>query len=266
MFWVFVFRIPYLWIRSHFPARPKHYLAVAAIAKNEGRYFDEWIKWHKKLGVEKFYIIDNDSADNTEKILQPYVKSGLVEYKKMSGPRMQIPAYDYILRHHRRDARWIAFIDLDEFIVPKKHRNIQEYLKQFENASAVEINWLCYGSGGAKKRTTGDVMKRFRAHSCPEHIENRTVKTIVNPMRTAAFMSVHRPILARGYSVDANGNPGGHNFRSRAPAAQDTIRINHYAVKSYEEFLDKRSRGRARALDKRGDNYFKKFDLNDVTD
>lgn len=34
----------------------KYYLTVCAIAKNEGEYFEEWIEWHKKMGVEKFYI------------------------------------------------------------------------------------------------------------------------------------------------------------------------------------------------------------------
>ena len=40
---------------------PKYYLAVCAIAKNEGPYFKEWIEWHHKQGVEKFYIYDNES-------------------------------------------------------------------------------------------------------------------------------------------------------------------------------------------------------------
>ena len=35
---------------------PKYYLAVCAIAKNEGPYFREWIEWYLKQGVEKFSI------------------------------------------------------------------------------------------------------------------------------------------------------------------------------------------------------------------
>ena len=30
---------------------PKYYLAICAIAKNEGPYFKEWIDWHQKQGV-----------------------------------------------------------------------------------------------------------------------------------------------------------------------------------------------------------------------
>ena len=48
---------------------PRHYLAVCAIAKNEGAYFAEWIEWHLSQGVEKFYIYDNESTDNTREVL-----------------------------------------------------------------------------------------------------------------------------------------------------------------------------------------------------
>ena len=59
---------------------PKHYLAVCAIAKNEGPYFKEWIEWYLKQGVEKFYIYDNESTDCTKEVLAPYIESGVVDY------------------------------------------------------------------------------------------------------------------------------------------------------------------------------------------
>ena len=39
---------------------------------------------------------------------------------------------------------------------------------------------------------------------------------------------------------------------------------NHYAVKSYEEFLAKRARGRARINTLRDFGYFDLYDLNDI--
>ncbi|MDR0796472.1 MAG: glycosyltransferase family 92 protein, partial [Tannerella sp.] len=58
---------------------PYYYLTVCAIAKNEGPYFKEWIEWHQKIGVEKFYIYDNESGDHTKEVLEPYIESGLVD-------------------------------------------------------------------------------------------------------------------------------------------------------------------------------------------
>lgn len=244
---------------------PKYYLAVCAIAKNEGPYFKEWIEWHRKMGVEKFYIYDNESSDCTREELAPYIDSGLVEYNYFPGRRRQLAAYDDCLENHRFDARWIAVIDLDEFIVPVKDKSIPAFLKRFENVPVVEINWLVYGSGGAKKKMPGGVMERFKRHSLPGHILNRHVKSIVSPRRVFSMIGCHEVARISGKAFDSHGSPINRNFHDREPQ-QDVIRINHYAVKSYEEFLSKRARGRARCKDKRGLEYFSQYDLNDMGD
>ena len=242
---------------------PKHYLTVCAIAKNEGAYFEEWIEWHKNLGVEKFYIYDNESTDNTKEVLKPYIESGLVEYRFFPGHRMQLAAYDDWFENYRLEANWLAVIDLDEFIVPKKDQTIPEFLKRFEDFSAVEINWLIYGSGGAKEKENGKVMERFKKHSHPNHILNKHVKSIINPRKVCCFIGSHEATRIIGDATDSHGNRITKCFHNRKPQ-QDVIRINHYAVKSYEEFLEKRARGRARTLGQRSLDYFAMFDLNEV--
>ena len=244
-------------------APQRYYLTVCAIAKNEGPYFQEWIEWHKKMGVEKFYIYDNESDDNTREVLAPYIETGLVDYLFWRGKKQQLPVYDDCMDKRRLEARWIAVIDLDEFIVPIKDKTIPEFLKRFENFSVVEINWLIYGSGGAKVKEAGSVMERFKYHSAPSHTSNRHVKSIVNPRRIFSFVGCHEAARLSGRAADSHGLPIIKNFRDRQPQ-QDVIRINHYALKSYEEFLSKRNRGRARTLKYRDFDYFEKYDLNDI--
>ena len=244
---------------------PKYYLAICAIAKNEGPYFQEWVEWHRNMGVEKFYIYDNESSDNTKEVLAPYIASGLVEYNFWPGMKQQLPAYDNCLEKHRLDTHWIAVIDLDEFIKPIKDKSIPAFLKRFEDFSAVEINWLVYGSAGAKTKENGGVMGRFKQHSKPDDWVNRHVKSIVDPRRVFSFIGCHEVARASGYTADSHGNVVEKHFRDRKPQ-QDVIRINHYAVKSYEEFLQKRARGRARALETRDLGYFGWLDLNDITE
>lgn len=242
---------------------PKYYLAVCAIAKNEGPYFREWIEWHRKQGVEKFYIYDNESKDCTKEVLSPYIESGLVEYNYWPGQKQQLAAYDNCFEKHRTEARWIAVIDLDEFIVPIKDKNIPDFLHRMEKFSSVEINWLVYGSGGAKKQLPGDIMDRFRKHSLPEHRLNTHVKSIVDPRRVCTMTGCHEAARISGKAADSHGVPLKKGFRDREPQ-QDVIRINHYAVKSYEEFLAKRARGRARINMLRDFSYFEQYDLNDI--
>lgn len=241
----------------------QYYLAVCAIAKDEGPYFEEWIEWHKNLGVEKFYIYDNESSDNTREILAPYIESGLVEYTYFPGDRMQLAAYDDCFEKHRLEARWIAVIDLDEFIVPVK-QTIFDFLKRLESFPVVEINWLIYGSGGAEKKEPGTMMERFKKHSHPNHVLNRHIKSIVDPRRIFSFIGAHEAARISGKSVDSHGDIIKKGFRDREPQ-QDIIRINHYAVRSYEEFIEKQARGRASGKARTvKPQYFDKYDLNDI--
>ena len=250
----------------HNECRPtEHYLSVCAIAKNEGPYFKEWIDWHLSQGVEKFYIYDNESADNTRDVLEPYILRGVVDYTYWPGRKRQLAAYDHCLQHHRLSSRWMAFIDLDEFIVPLNDPSIPHFLKRFEAFSAVEINWLVYGSSGMKTKMPGTIMNRFKRHSKPDHPLNRHVKTIVNPRRVFNMIGCHEAARISGYAADSHGNRIRKNFHDREPQ-QDVIRINHYAVKSYEEFAGKRARGRARTTSLRTDEYFTQYDLNDIED
>lgn len=243
---------------------PKYYLSVCAIAKNESPYFKEWIEWHLNHGVDKFYIYDNESTDNTKSILKPYIKSGIVDYKYWSGHRRQLAAYDDCLKNNRFSSRWIAFIDLDEFIVPIKDASIPKFLVRFESFAAVEINWLIYGSSGRKTKTPGTMMERFKFHSKPDHYLNRHVKSIVDPRRVFTMIGCHEAAKISGYIADSHGHPIKKHFRDREPQ-QDIIRINHYAVRSYEEFIEKQARGRASGTQKTvKPEYFNQYDLNDI--
>jgi len=248
---------------NHDHTSPKNYLAVCAIAKNEGPYFREWIEWHLKQGVEKFFIYDNESTDETKEVLAPYVEKGIVEYNYFPGRKRQLAAYDDCLERHRLDVRWLAVIDLDEYIVPVKDQSISDFLHRMEGFASVEINWLVYGSGGAREKREGDVMQRFKKHARLEHSLNCWVKSIIDPRQVCTMIGCHEAARISGSAADSHGNKITTHFRDRN-SLHDVIRINHYAVKSYEEFLSKRARGRARVNTMRDTSYFEQYDLNDI--
>jgi len=122
---------------------------------------------------------------------------------------------------------------------------------------------LVYGSGGAKTKEPGGVMERFRYHSLPEHRLNTHVKSICDPRRVCTMTGCHEAARISGLAVDSHGEPLKKVKGERTPQ-QDIIRINHYAIKSYEEFLNKRARGRARTTSLREMSYFETYDLNDI--
>lgn len=47
----------------------KYTTSICAIVRNEARYILEWIAYHKAVGIDHFYIYDNQSTDETTDIL-----------------------------------------------------------------------------------------------------------------------------------------------------------------------------------------------------
>lgn len=257
-------------------------LAVAAILKNEGHYLKEWLDYHLLAGVDHFYLYDNDSTDNYAEIIAPYVEADLVTSKKISGGSAQFAAYDDAVQSHRFACRYMAFIDLDEFIFPKATTDtitatLDDVLKNFPDASGLAINWQLYGSNGQETADySRGVLERFTRRAPVDWIVpiphrdipggNAQVKTVANPRRIFYFTSAHFPIYFAGnYSVNERG---GHvDSYCNSPVTAERLVINHYNVKSREEFIGKLGKGRAdKSANYFSAEWFDMYDRNEIFD
>jgi len=140
-------------IRFRKPSSSQKYdLSVVCIIKNEGRYIEEWIQFHKLVGVQHFYIYDNDSDDNTKELLTPWIENGDITYTFWPGKGRQLDAYNDTLRRYRNDSKYLAVIDADEFLMPINKVDIKERLDEIissnSHAGGVAINWCMFGSSG----------------------------------------------------------------------------------------------------------------------
>ena len=97
------------------PEAPR-YLAACLIYKNHASFLREWLEFHMLVGVERFYLYDNGSTDDHEEVLAPYIEEGIVLLHQWPGAQRQFAAFDHCVETYRNDARWIAFIDVDEFL------------------------------------------------------------------------------------------------------------------------------------------------------
>ncbi len=255
-------------------------LAVVAIFKNEGKYLKEWLDYHLLAGVEHFYLYNNDSSDEYAQVLAPYVEKNLVTLTNISGKGIQMPAYDDAIEKHRFECRYMAFIDLDEFIYPKTGQSISEVVDEIfsrkNDAAALGINWQCFGSNGEDKADySRGVLERFTRRAPSDWfiilskeimIGNVLMKSIVNPRRVDCWWSPHYANYFRNlYSVNSNGVKTLHACSH--PIAADKIVINHYHTKSREEYANKVSRGDAFFLiNKRSMENFDKYNHNEEFD
>jgi Glycosyltransferase family 92 len=231
-------RIGYLRARRPPPlgTRPPLELAVCAIFRNEARYLAEWVAFHRLQGVERFYLYDNLSTDDWRSELAPEIASGVVEVVHWPLEPGQMPAYDDCLERHRADARWIAMIDIDEFLFSPTGRPLPDVLRGFDTHPGVAVNRRFFGTNGHRRPPGGLVTESYPMRSRDDDPSNVLVKSIVCPRMTLGAHSAHTFRL-RGIPVGEDGLPTPR--AAREPATADLLRINHYYAKSEEEFRRK---------------------------
>lgn len=246
---------------------PELGLTVVAIIKNEGAYIKEWIEYHRLVGVERFYLYDNQSDDNTLDLLAPYVRQGVVVLERMAGEARQMDAYNDALRHHGRACKYMAFIDADEFIAVGD----EPLLRCLDNkltgrAGGLALNWLIFGSGGQTHRDEGLVIERFTQRAPYSHHKNLHVKEICRPQTVLGVYNPHFCHYLWGYhAIDVWGRPVAGAYTQELPA-EPFPRLHHYFTKSLEEFRAKRLRGCADDHEDRPMDDFYEHDCNDETD
>ncbi|MFT2007608.1 glycosyltransferase family 92 protein [Pontibacter sp. 13R65] len=224
----------------------KNYLSLVIIVKDEDAYLKEFIEYYKILGVNHFYFYDNDSTIPVSKSLAGYNKS-LITINRISGKARQMDAYKHYLSTYGKDSRWAGFIDLDEFIVPKTAYTLPDFLKAYEYADAVGINWTLFGHNNHEVRPPGLVTENYTSR---ENKQNIHIKSIVNPRKALFAANPHYIGMVEGsHYIDAKHFPITSAFNENHSI--DLIQINHYFTKSAEEFIKKAERGRADTGEKR---------------
>jgi hypothetical protein len=225
----------------------------------------EWLAFHRVVGVEHFIVFDNDSTDHTASVLAPHVADGLVTHVPWPGKAAQLGAYRRGIELMTGRARWVAVIDIDEFLFPSVAHTLTEVLRDYEEHVGVVVNWVSFGSAGLVRRPDGLVIEAFLRRGPLDHRVayphllvapglderdphsyrplNTHVKTIADPAQVVACESSHCFEFAGGrLPVDEHGNPVRGPWTEQVSVAR--LRINHYWSKSRDEFAAKLAKGR----------------------
>jgi len=278
------------------PARAA--LAVCAIFRDEAPVLAEWVLFHRLMGVERFYLYDNGSVDDPGSVLRPFVEEGWLEHRPWPIPFRESAArkaYADALARARGAVRWLACIDIDEFLFAPQGGTLPSVLRGFEAHPGVVVRWQCYGSSGQVARTDEPVISRFRRRAEAGWVRNRRVKSIVDPERALEPANCHHFRYRDGaLAVTERMAPVAITPRSRwkkrlrplygclgpllrwldpfagaditsRDISVDVLRINHYPVKSREEF-DAKARLKEGKGRYDGVDYFAYHDRNEVHD
>jgi hypothetical protein len=220
---------------------PSAYLSICAIYRDEAPYIAEWIEFHKLVGVERFFLFNNLSSDGHREALAPYVEEGTVIVEDWPGERRDFPAQAkcnfHCVEQHRHETRWLAFIDLDEFLFCPTGRPVPELLPEFEYASALWVTRPMFGASGHRTKPPGLVTENYTRRG-DGGVPAFTMKRITNPERIIA-PGVHMGAYSEGPLVNEE-----HEVlpKPTGPPVFSKLRLNHYFTKSEEEARVKANR------------------------
>jgi len=227
-------------------ATEKGLICVVAILKAEEPFVDEWIAYHRLIGVDHFLLYDNDPNLPLQRLLEGYADYVTVidwpgEREDLPGRNKQTKAYEDALRRLRH--KWVAFIDGDEFIVLRKHAGLPQFLDEFDEVGAVSLTWHLFGPNGHDTSPTGLITASLtRRKSAP----GRMAKSINRVQAIASVASAHRCRLKPGYlRVDANKQPYSDDSY---PGKTDVAHINHYMCRSFQNWMSRIDRGTTAAV------------------
>jgi len=243
-----------------------HYLSISGIFKSENHWLKEWLDYHLKVGVEHFYLYNNDDdPTESDRILRPYVEQGLVDTIPAPGPVLQIPCMKETIRHYHAETHWAAFIDLDEFILPRRCDDVREILQDYELYSGLAVHWTIFGSNGHVKRPPNQI-DHFLHRADEFHPENRHIKSIVRPSLVIPdwIGSPHFCPYHTGHAVNEVYRIVDSPFDDYSG---EMLRLNHYRVRSRQDFEEiKIPRKRPDCDLDIEENYFDNNDCNEIYD
>ncbi len=225
-------------------------VCVAAILKDEGRFVEEWVAYHRLLGVDHFYLYDNDPRQPLGEILAQHrdyvtLRPWLIDHDdpRYPGRNKQLKAYTHCLENGAASYEWVTFLDCDEFIALEEHRDLKAFLHEFEGYNSIALNWHVFGHNGYYEDPPGLVIESLTRRM--KEPRART-KSVTRNDAIASIESAHRCQLKSGRKcVDANKR----RYREELyPGKTRVARINHYQCRSFASWMRKPQRGEAGAV------------------
>ncbi|WP_253276838.1 glycosyltransferase family 2 protein [Ruegeria sp. 6PALISEP08] len=260
--------------------KPEKILITAM--KNEGPYILEWVAHHKVLGFDRIIVYTNDCSDGTNQILRRLQDMGHVEFHKNRVGTGGI--HRSALRQARRlpvvkEAKWIYVGDADEFLnIHVGNHKVDDLIEATPGVDVVSIPWKIFSNSGRHVLRDKPVTQQFfDAELDYEHggAGRRFVKSLFRQGELYLRFGLHNPHPKPEFQAAMfRSVPGGHakepapfGNHVSPPFGLEVAQINHYAVRSTQAYLAKRSRGRANHSSQTlGTDYWDRWNRGGATD
>ena len=252
--------------------------------RDDGAYLVEWLAHHLAAGFDRMLVLSHDCCDGSDELLQALSADPRIAhlpFEPRGKKSVQWQALKLARHHPWVDAAdWVLFFDCDEFICIQEG-DLPSLISAFELEQgafdAIALPWRLFGSAGHQQRDPGITPERF-FKTAPEDLHFPLAHLFKTLFRPKAFqaLGVHRP-RAKPHKparwLAPNGQPLPDHFASNdtiiglycLPTSPRRVCLNHYSLRSAEEFLVKRARGLPNHSDRRIDlTYWAERNWNDT--
>lgn len=232
-------------------------IALAAIMKDEQDYVAEWLEFYILQGVSKFVIYDNGSTDRTVDIIKSYQKHAdctVLPWRTFVAREapfsLQALAYAHALVNFGHEVRWMAFLDVDEFLFATSGERLVDAMAEFADLPSLSIPWTNFGPNGHVTKPDGLVIENY-VECAPHPLEETQrslirFKSIVDPSEVSGMGTHLFPLVGRGDVVVNERRMTVSVSRSRHPdfVVADKLQLNHYFTRSLDELETRKAKGR----------------------
>lgn len=214
-------------------------VSICAIAKCENNYINDWVNYHLNLGVDNIFIFDNNDPSYERVESKISIKTGKVYIIKIPYLKgFQTKIYNKFYSKSTDD--WILFIDIDEYVVLNKWKNIKDFLNDniFSSCNVIRLNWRMFGDDDKISRpmihpVNEEITTRIAGHKYESHGKeiirgNLSGINIVSSHYCLINNKLPKQIMPDG--KETIGKVGGLRDCSDAY-------INHYMTKTLSEFI-----------------------------
>ncbi|KAL3751676.1 hypothetical protein ACJRO7_012498 [Eucalyptus globulus] len=218
----------------------KHELCACTMVWNQAASLREWIMYHAWLGIERWFIYDNNSDDAIKEVIEE-LDSQNYNVSRQSWPwiKTQEAGFSHCVLRAREECNWVGFFDVDEFFyfpfpsnprrglgIPGKD-TLRAMVANFSSSSSIiaEIRTVChsFGPSGLTSPPPRGVMVGYTCRL--QHPERH--KSIVRPdaLDPTLLNEVHHFRLKEGFRY--------------LNVPESSAVINHYKYQVWETFRTK---------------------------
>lgn len=218
---------------------------LVAVAKLEDNYLEEWVQYYLHIGFDMIYLYENNKEPKYAELLKEYSKVKVIHFPSDGTPTRSTQYYvlEDFCTNYKDLYTWMAHFDLDEFLVLKKHKTIQEFCQEYlgNEEGGIVVPWVHFGDNGRETYSPEPVTFRFTKREDLNESKTVFIKSIVCTSCIDLYIDWHIPKLKKGSMKTTNGEL--LNKRETELKVIDVVQLNHYFCKTKEEFKLKRIRG-----------------------